>query len=313
VGAIKDLLTGEVYHLEREYLIGRAPGCSLCILWSFVSAQHAKLLWGDGCWQVRDLASRNGTFVDERRLPPGSCRPLLRGARIAFGKPASPWELVDESPPDVLVTSLATVRQVVARNGIVAVPSCDDPRAMLYRNGDGRWVLEKPNESITPISAMQTFELGTDVWRFSCPPAAADDGRDATRLAHVQLNLLVSARDEPLQIQVMYGDRTIDLEVAECDRLLLVLARRRLLDAARGVRAAAGGWIYEEDFASEETLRGRSLNSEICRIREQFGRTDVLDPGTIVVRRPRMRQLRIGIDRIAISTFSSPRSERRAR
>jgi hypothetical protein len=306
VGAIKDLLTGDVYHLEVEYLIGRAPGCSLRLLRSFVSAQHARLSWGDGGWQVRDLISRNGTFVDEQRLPPGSSRPLLRGARIAFGTTASRWELVDESPPDVLATSLAAPRQVVARHGLMAIPSCDDPRAMLYRNSDGRWVVEKPNESITPISAMQTFELGAEAWRFSCPPEATDgpatDGL-STRLAHIQLNFLVSSRDEPLQVQVAYGNRTIDLEVADCDRLLLALARRRMLDAAQGIGEAAGGWVYEDELAAEPAPRGRGLNADICRIRQQFSRTEVLDPGTIVARRPRTRQLRIGTERIAISTF----------
>jgi hypothetical protein len=307
VGAIKDLLTGEVFHLEVEYLIGRAAGCSLRVLRSFVSAQHAKVLWCDGGWQVRDLISLNGTFVDQDRLPPGGSRPLLRGAQIAFGSTASPWELVDESPPDVLVTSLTAAQQVVGRRGIVAIPSCDDPRAMLYRNSDGRWVLEKPHQSITPISAMQTFELDADAWRFSCPPDAADDdaggSRHSTRLAHVQLNLLVSPRDEALQVQVTYGNQTIDLGVADCDRLLLALARRRLLDAVRGLSDAAGGWMYEEELAAQRMPSELSLNAEICRIRREFSRVEVLDPGTIVARRPRTRQLRIGTDRIAISTF----------
>jgi hypothetical protein len=310
-----DLVTGEVHFLEVEYLIGRAPGCSLRLSRTFVSAQHARLSWEGGCWLLRDLISRNGTYVDEHRLPPGSCRPLLRGTRIAFGAATSRWELVDASPPDVLVTSLAAERQVVARHGILAIPSCDDPRAMLYRNSDGRWVVEKPNESITPIAAMQTFALGDDAWRFSCPPEAArgaDAADAAIRMAHVQLNFLVSPHEEPLQVQIAYENRTIDLEIADCDRLLLALARRRLLDSAQGLGAAAGGWVDEEELAAELTLRGLDLNADICRIRRQFGPAEVLDPASIVARRPRTRQLRIGTERIAISTFQTrtPRSRK---
>jgi len=306
MGAIKDLLTREVRHLEVEYRIGRARGCSLRLLETFVSAQHATLSWTGACWLLRDLMSRNGTFVDGRRLPAGSCHPLLRGARIAFGTAASHWELIDASPPAVLVTSLAAARQMVAYDGILAIPSRTDPRAMLYRNSEGRWVVEKPNESITPIAPMQTFTLGDDSWRFSSPPEPPEGAGDAsvvTRMAHVQLNFLVSSRDEPLQVQITYADRTIDLGVAECDRLLLALARRRLSDDARGVGPAASGWVDEEELASELAPRRFDLNAEICCVRQQFSRAEVLDPGTIVSRRPRTRQLRIGTERIAIAAL----------
>ena len=44
--------------------IGRDPGCDLVIDHSSVSRNHAELYQRDGRWQVRDLGSKNGTFVD---------------------------------------------------------------------------------------------------------------------------------------------------------------------------------------------------------------------------------------------------------
>ena len=305
MGAIRDRSTGEIYELEVECVIGRAPGCSLRVARPFVSGRHAKLFWDGGGWQLRDLVSRNGTFVDDQRLGPGSCRRLGPGSRIGVGVATSGWDLVDESPPGVLVNSLSEGHQVVVKDGILAIPSCDDPGAMVYRDADGRWVLEKANHSITPISSMQIFELGSGVWRFSCPPDPPQD-RNATdsapaRLAQIQLHFLVPPRQEPPQLRLMNGRQTI--EVVDCHRLLLTLARKRLADAAAGLSEAALGWTSEDELASEARRWGIALNTEICRIRRQFGRTDVLDPGSIVVRRPRLRHLRIGTGRIVISTI----------
>jgi pSer/pThr/pTyr-binding forkhead associated (FHA) protein len=46
-----------------EALIGRSTMCTLQIDAADVSKEHASLRWvGDG-WELRDLGSRNGTFV----------------------------------------------------------------------------------------------------------------------------------------------------------------------------------------------------------------------------------------------------------
>lgn len=44
--------------------IGRDPGCDLVIDHSSVSRQHAELYRGGDRWHVRDLGSKNGSFVD---------------------------------------------------------------------------------------------------------------------------------------------------------------------------------------------------------------------------------------------------------
>lgn len=48
-----------------------------------VSARHAEFINLEGAWCIRDLGSRNGTFVNGRRIT--SDRPLREGDRVAFG------------------------------------------------------------------------------------------------------------------------------------------------------------------------------------------------------------------------------------
>lgn len=52
-----------------EVRIGRDPACEWCIeSTNSVSAVHARMLFRDGGWWLKDAGSRNGTFVGERRL-----------------------------------------------------------------------------------------------------------------------------------------------------------------------------------------------------------------------------------------------------
>ncbi len=56
--------------LESEVLIGRANDCDLQILKSFVSRHHCGIViaTGEHSVRIRDLGSRNGTFVNDSRV-----------------------------------------------------------------------------------------------------------------------------------------------------------------------------------------------------------------------------------------------------
>ncbi|MBV9947474.1 MAG: FHA domain-containing protein, partial [Myxococcales bacterium] len=83
MGRIRHLATQQVRYLEVDHVVGRASSCALHVPEPYVSARHASLRWtGDG-WEVRDLGSLNGTYLDGARIPPGAQQPLKPGARVA--------------------------------------------------------------------------------------------------------------------------------------------------------------------------------------------------------------------------------------
>jgi len=51
--------------------VGRAPPCALRIDERFVSARHAILRWTGERWDLKDLGSRNGTYLDGRKIRSG--------------------------------------------------------------------------------------------------------------------------------------------------------------------------------------------------------------------------------------------------
>ncbi len=68
-----------------ELTVGRAAGCGLALTEdTFVSQLHARLFATDGRWQIEDLGSTNGTFVNRRKV--SGPQPLHPGDRIQIGR-----------------------------------------------------------------------------------------------------------------------------------------------------------------------------------------------------------------------------------
>ena len=99
---------GAAHAVAARSAIGRSHEGEVTVLASSVSREHAELRRADGkdaAWQVRDLGSRNGTFVDGTRcqgrvpLPP---RAVLKVGDVAL------WFLADADHEPLPALSLAT-------------------------------------------------------------------------------------------------------------------------------------------------------------------------------------------------------------
>lgn len=55
---------------DRSYVFGREEGVDIVLQDALVSRRHAELGWSaSGFWEVKDLGSRNGVFVNGTRIP----------------------------------------------------------------------------------------------------------------------------------------------------------------------------------------------------------------------------------------------------
>ncbi|HZR14433.1 MAG TPA: FHA domain-containing protein [Acidimicrobiia bacterium] len=76
---------GEVFPLDGEITVGRGGGCQVVLADdTFVSQVHARVFTRDGRAYVEDLGSRNGTFVNGKRIDVATR--LRRGDRVQFGQ-----------------------------------------------------------------------------------------------------------------------------------------------------------------------------------------------------------------------------------
>jgi hypothetical protein len=304
MATLREIATEQVQILEPEHFIGRTPTSALKLDQVYISAQHALLRWTGARWELKDLGSRNGTFLDGVRVEPGEEHPVRRGSRVAFGKLEHQWELIDESPPNVMVVPRDGGEPIVIEGELLALPSSEDPRITIYRS-DGGWVLERAEESITPITNLQTFDVGNRVWRFCCPDSIwktglADGAAIGFEVRYLQLAFSVSSDEETVHLQMTCGGRVVDMGSRSHNYLLVTLARRRLDDVAEGLSDAACGWIYQEELGRDPEMCPPQLNIDVFRIRKQFAAAGVPDAANIIERRPRTRQIRLGTSSVSV-------------
>ncbi|MCE9636778.1 MAG: protein kinase [Planctomycetes bacterium] len=100
-------------------VLGRDEGCDLVVDDPRASRQHACFRFFDDAWQVRDLETSNGTFVNDRKVAGWTA--LRTGARVRVGR----TELVFEDDAQV---PLPAERSSVGAAGQVAPTPPDIPR-----------------------------------------------------------------------------------------------------------------------------------------------------------------------------------------
>jgi FHA domain len=306
MGAIRESSTGATRILEPCHVIGRvpAPRCSLTLDEPHVSAVHAELRWTGVAWEVKDLGSRNGTYLDGRRLDPSAPHRIGKGSRLAFGRREREWEMLDASPPAVMAVPLGGGHPVLLSDEFIALPSSDDPRATIYRTIEGAWVLESADDAPRPLADLEIFEAVGRLWRFSCsemPPATLttdDVAKARLELGDLDLTFSVSRDEEHVHLGMRHRGREIDMGSRRHNYLLLTLARRRLGESTQGVPDTSCGWIDQEELAHDPSMAPPQLNIDVFRIREQFAKTGVADAAGIIERRP--GQLRFGTSRVSI-------------
>lgn len=97
---------------STENLLGRGQDCHVFVNDGLASRVHASVYERDGTWYVRDLDSRNGTFVDGRRI---SEYPLSEGKRIRIGGTEYSFHQSDQ-PPTVETPNEPGVTQTIVRD-----------------------------------------------------------------------------------------------------------------------------------------------------------------------------------------------------
>jgi FHA domain len=302
MGKIRNRTTEQTRQLEAEHVVGRASTCALRLGERFVSAQHGSLRWTGSHWELRDLASTNGTYLDGERITPCEHHHLRLGSRISFGRREPEWELVDPSPPVIMATPLDDGDPVLLDEELIAIPSTEEPRATIYRAADGSWILEQ-SMSAAPITDQQVFAVDDKNWKFCHTHTLYKTSLTSlieVEVRELSLSFDVSRDEEYVRLRASGGVHKFDLGAHSYHYLLLTLARRRLADLEEGVADPSSGWVYQEDLSHDPSMAPPQLNLDVFRLRKQFATLGIVDAANIVERRPRTRQLRIGTARLQI-------------
>ncbi|HEY0477521.1 MAG TPA: FHA domain-containing protein [Kofleriaceae bacterium] len=295
--------------LLSRHLVGRSRLADLRMTEPTVSGEHAVVRWSGRGWELHDLGSRNGTSLDGRRLASGERIAISRGALITFGQADNAWRLEDDAPPTIMAMTEDSAEPICGRNDLLALPSDDDPEAVVYRNAGGDWVIEQGGESARIADRGTVRAAGRD-YVLRVPDMIAptwDSSSPAPHLATLTLRFSVSRDEEYVALTARDDHHAIDLGARAHHNVLLTLARSRLED--RKARQASGappesseGWVYQDELASQLAIDETHLNVAVFRCRRQLAEAGIVGAASIIERRRPTRELRLGVSRIEIVT-----------
>lgn len=297
MGWLRSKRSGLRVPLESLHLVGRGARSALLLTDSRVSHEHASLRWDGGVWTLRDLGSLNRTMSNGHALAPGEVVSLPLGARIVFGSEEECWILEDDGPPQVMAVPLDGGIATVAEDGLLPLPSAENPLLTIYRAQNGTWTYEDGSAS-EPLTDQAIIQAGPLSYRFCLPQITSRttpvSGLGGLRVSNLHLEFLVSSDLEHIEILARAGEATQKLGARSHNELLLLLARTRRNDQEQGLPAPSCGWLSQDEVARMMRLDPEHLNVQIFRIRRQFAELGLVDPGQIVERRPKSRQMRFG-------------------
>lgn len=292
---------GERRPLAHRTLVGRAAAAGVVLDDRRASHEHAVVYWRDGGWWVRDLGSRNGTFVAGARVEVGARAALEPGAVVGFGA-AGGWRLGAGGPPRAMAWPVGGGAVRLAEDGLLALPDAEAPAVMVYA-GEGGWRVES-EAADAPLAGAVEVEAGGVAWRVWAPAEASERPRTtveargrAVGIADVGLCFAVSRDEEHVEVTVEHAGGAVVLEPRAHHYTLLVLARLRLADAGAGAEA---GWVDSEVFSAMLGAAPQKTNLEVFRARRQLAEHGIEDAGRLVERRPQARKLRIGVARLRV-------------
>lgn len=302
MGELSRLNGEQPRRLLTQHLIGRGPECALRLTGSYVSTQHALIRWQGHAWELLDRGSRNGTHLNGSPLEPGRPYRLTKGATMTFGHPDESWLFSDAAAPEVLVISLDDGETLSGAQGLIGLPPGSEPECTLYRDLDGGWKMELADGSTRPLRDGDPFEVAGRKFRFSLPTAteATKSVADTTGFEAPALRFSVSSDEEFVELDLEYSSRSVQLGSRAHNYLLLTLARAYLADVEAGVATASCGWLDKEELAKGMNMTPEQIDGEVFRVRKHFARHGLREAAIVIERRPRTKQIRIGLTNLRV-------------
>ena len=286
--------------LSAEHLVGRSSAAHTQLVDPAVSGQHAVIRWVGHTWHIRDLGSRNGTWVDGSQIPVDTFVPLALGCVVWFGGAQHAFTFVDASPP----APSARDGQTLVRGDatLLALPSEDDPEVVVTFEPDAGWTLSTESDT-RPVSDGDRIGVGEHAFILSLPQPVAPTVEASTPEGGRSLRFQVSADEEYVELTATLGSTPHRLPPRAHHYLLLVLARARLADAAEGVAEAEQGWVYTSSLADQLRITMNRLYVTLHRCRKELGALDADAEHTVIEKRVTTRQVRLGWTDLEVSAL----------
>lgn len=283
-------------------MIGRNRTCDLVMENPRVSGEHASLRWTGTHWEIRDLGSRNGTYVDGQKLGHREWSVVDVGSMFRLGQKGPGFLMVDASPPIASARSIKTGAVRRMAGSLLVLPGDEAPWVTIYEDRSGRWVAEEEEPgSIRNVSDRELLDVRGEGWLLDLPggaPVTQEMAAAELTVDNVLLRFGVSMNEEHVEVSVIHENSTTRLASRSFHYLLLTLARVRLADAT--LPESEQGWVDRDKLCKMLSTDPIRLNVDVYRTRRQLGTLGFDRAAELIARRPGTRQIRLGITRVEV-------------
>jgi pSer/pThr/pTyr-binding forkhead associated (FHA) protein len=305
--------------LFRDHIFGRDLRCSSVLKGNAVSRFHARISWNGENWCLRDLGSRNGTYLNGRLLLSEGVSYLTPGDVILFGDFEEEFLFSEKSPPESCLVSVdhdgSEVK--VSLTHLLPLPSIERPVATIFAGKLGDFYLETEFGEILPLQHAVPFSVENKTYTpfFENPPDESPQtdtsemtGSDSAYNTFIEI--LVSPDEESAEVRFHKGNEVFSLNHKAHFYLLAYLGRKRI-EETKAIQNTLSknkdddnGWVDCELICKELMMNRDHLGQQVFRIRQEFKPIDSLIAEKIIDRDLRGK-MRIGLSasKIQINTI----------
>lgn len=307
MAVLRNHSTGQTHLLSASCLVGRSHSCDLRLESRQVSGEHAVIRWTGPAWELHDLDSTNGTFLDGRRLMAGERISLQADATLAFGDSSDAFLFEDASPPMLVARSDDGLIVVADDDEVLLPPGTKPSEYIIYDDGSGHWFVEFLDGDCRRLQDQESLKTKDGrFWRLSLPLAWQRTWQKSSQqrpLADLGLRFRISRQGRDVDVEILHRQQVIPIETRAHSLLLYYLAQARIEDREDDdLHEADCGWVSVEELIDQGIVKDDMVNVTVHRARAQFRRANVMNADGLIERRRKPRRLRIGVQHLMINS-----------
>ncbi|MBB6520242.1 FHA domain-containing protein [Pseudoteredinibacter isoporae] len=240
-----------------------------------ISKIHASIEW-DGCqWLLKDI-SRNGVWVDGKKIESQQNYPIQAGQLIQFVSKELRFLVEDTSAPDSYIVPQHSRDGAIPMRELMLLPDDENPKLALHLSPDNhQWLLESLDESheVKELKHGDEISLGDLRWVLhltdkSNSPTVVIDADWSVDNFLFRFN--TTQDEENTSLALSNGSNQCDLGERSHHYVLLHLARCRAIDEAKGIGEYDQGWIDNNLLCREMGMDLAHINIQLYRLRKQL-------------------------------------------
>lgn len=180
---------------KDEFFIGRAKDCTLRAGSEAISRRHCAITRGADGWSVRDLKSRNGTYVNDARIEQAT--PLKPGDELRVGPLKFRIDARSSGAAPAKSTDIARGRKSAVKDvADVAQRSAEKSEGIATEEDISRWLLGvSDNKSSDSLKETRTIRM-EDTTTIDRPAAATVEANAAGNPQAAMSDTVATAEDD---------------------------------------------------------------------------------------------------------------------